>query len=158
VVALLSKIQDDRHAQFGRGYSSGEGQQRRCFTDVSDGIEGLFRIIRNDGRACDGEIFNIGNPDNDASIRELAEILVKKFDAHPLRPLFPPFAGMIEVESSSYYGPGGYQDVTFRKPSIRKARRMLKWSPCVPLEQSVSQTLDFFLREAAEHRPAEPRG
>src|SRR5262249_32716991 len=43
------------------------GAQRRCFTDVSDGVECLFRIIENPDGACDGEIINVGNPDNEAS-------------------------------------------------------------------------------------------
>ncbi len=123
------------------------GEQRRCFTDVKDGIECLFRIIENPGGACDGEIFNIGNPANEASIRELAEILREKFDRHPLRSKFPPFAGLQEIESNRYYG-RGYQDVAHRKPSIRKARKLLGWRPAIALRQSVEATLDFFLKEA----------
>jgi UDP-4-amino-4-deoxy-L-arabinose formyltransferase/UDP-glucuronic acid dehydrogenase (UDP-4-keto-hexauronic acid decarboxylating) len=125
------------------------GDQKRCFTDVSDGVEALYRIIENRDRVCDGQIINIGNPDNEVSIKELAEILVAKFQDHPLRSNFPPFAGFREVESRSYYG-AGYQDVQHRKPSIRNARRLLNWNPAVGLEQSVEQTLDFFLREAVE--------
>lgn len=122
------------------------GQQRRCFTDVKDGVECLFRIIENKGGVCDGQIFNIGNPDNEASIRELAEILVAKFDAHSLRSRFPPFVGMQEVESGEYYGEG-YQDVEHRKPSIKKAQKLLGWKPGIGIDQSVAETLDFFLQE-----------
>lgn len=123
------------------------GAQKRCFTDVSDGIECLYRIIENKDNCCDGQIVNIGNPKNEASIRELAEMLLAKFDAHPLRPIFPPFAGLREIESGSYYG-AGYQDVEHRRPSIRNARKLLNWTPTIELEQSIEQTLDFFLREA----------
>lgn len=126
------------------------GEQKRCFTDVRDGIECLFRIIENKDNRADGEIFNIGNPVNEASIRELAEILTAQFEEHPLRPLFPPPAGMIEVESGRYYGKGGYQDVIFRKPSIRNAEKKLKWHPEISLEESIRTTLDFFLKEAAD--------
>ncbi|MCB2173487.1 bifunctional UDP-4-amino-4-deoxy-L-arabinose formyltransferase/UDP-glucuronic acid oxidase ArnA [archaeon] len=123
------------------------GEQRRCFTDVSDGIECLYRIIENKGGCCDGQIVNIGNPNNEASIRELAQMLLTKFEAHPLRSMFPPFAGLREVESGSYYG-AGYQDVEHRRPSIRNARKLLNWTPTTGLEHSIEQTLDFFLREA----------
>ena len=127
------------------------GEQKRCFTDVSEGIECLFRIIENrDGRS-DGQIFNIGNPDNEASIRRMAEILVEKFEQHPLRSHFPPFAGMVETESRSYYGEG-YQDVQHRRPSIDNARRLLDWSPKIPLEQSIDETLDYFLRDYLDSR------
>lgn len=125
------------------------GEQKRCFTDVDEAIEALFRIIENKNGICDGKIINIGNPDNEASIRELAEILVRKFNEHPLRDKFPPFAGYKEVESGAYYGKG-YQDVQIRKPSIRNAKRYLDWTPVKDLEKSVEETLDFFLKQAVE--------
>lgn len=123
------------------------GNQKRCFTDVSDGVECLYRIIENKNGVCNGQIINIGNPDNEASIKELAEMLVAKFEQHPMRSKFPPFAGFQETESRSYYG-NGYQDVEHRRPSIRNAWRLLKWTPTVGIEQAVDRTLDFFLREA----------
>ncbi|MBU1138251.1 MAG: bifunctional UDP-4-amino-4-deoxy-L-arabinose formyltransferase/UDP-glucuronic acid oxidase ArnA [Proteobacteria bacterium] len=125
------------------------GYQKRCFTDVKDGIDCLYRIIENKNNVCDSGIFNIGNPYNEASIRSLAEILVDKFQKHPLADKFPPFAGMREVESRTFYGKG-YEDVNFRKPSIKKAERLLGWKPSVSLEQSVEETLDFFLKQAVD--------
>jgi UDP-4-amino-4-deoxy-L-arabinose formyltransferase/UDP-glucuronic acid dehydrogenase (UDP-4-keto-hexauronic acid decarboxylating) len=122
------------------------GAQKRCFTDVAEGIECLFRIVANEEGRCDGEIFNIGNPDNEASIRELAELLVDKFERHPLRGRFPPFAGIREIESAAHYGEG-YQDVTHRRPSIENAVRCLGWRPAIPLADSVERTLDWFLRD-----------
>jgi UDP-4-amino-4-deoxy-L-arabinose formyltransferase/UDP-glucuronic acid dehydrogenase (UDP-4-keto-hexauronic acid decarboxylating) len=122
------------------------GRQKRCFTDVTEGIECLFRIIENVDGKCDGQIFNIGNPINEASIKTLAETLVDKFQKHPLRDSFPPLAGIKEIESQSYYGEG-YQDVVHRRPSIRNAKKVLSWEPVIPFEDSVERTLDFFLRE-----------
>jgi len=127
------------------------GHQKRCFIDVEEAVECLYRIIENKGGVCDGQIINIGNPDNDVSIRQLAEMLVRQFERHPLRARFPPFAGFVELESGAYYG-AGYQDVQYRRPSIRNARRLLNWTPHIPLEQSVERTLDFFLKEAVNSR------
>ncbi|MFZ4832928.1 bifunctional UDP-4-amino-4-deoxy-L-arabinose formyltransferase/UDP-glucuronic acid oxidase ArnA [Rouxiella sp. Mn2063] len=121
------------------------GEQKRCFTDINDGIEALFRIIENRDGLCEGQIVNIGNPTNEASIRELAEMLLRSFEKHPLRDQFPPFAGFKMVESSSYYGKG-YQDVEHRTPSIKNAKRLLNWKPEVAMEKTVDDTLDFFLR------------
>jgi len=78
-------------------------------------------------------------------------MLIKTFEKHPLRSKFPPFAGVCEVESGSFYGVG-YQDVEHRKPSILNARKLLNWSPLVKLEQSVENTLDFFLNDAINSR------
>jgi UDP-4-amino-4-deoxy-L-arabinose formyltransferase/UDP-glucuronic acid dehydrogenase (UDP-4-keto-hexauronic acid decarboxylating) len=123
------------------------GSQKRCFTDVTDGIEALYRIIENKDDVCDGRIINIGNPNNELSIRELAEMLLAKFNQHPQRFRFPPFAGFREIESGSYYGTG-YQDVQYRRPSIKNAKKFLKWSPQIGMEQSVEKTLNFFLQES----------
>ncbi len=122
------------------------GKQKRCFTDVKDGVECLFRIIENKNDSCNGEIFNIGNPDNEFSMKELADMLKQKFDSHPLRSYFPPDGGIQDIEAHAYYG-SGYQDVQHRRPSIQQARRILRWEPKVPFEQSVSETLDFFLND-----------
>jgi UDP-4-amino-4-deoxy-L-arabinose formyltransferase/UDP-glucuronic acid dehydrogenase (UDP-4-keto-hexauronic acid decarboxylating) len=127
------------------------GAQKRCFTDVVDGIEALARIIENRDERCTGQIINIGNPDNEASIRQLGEELLRQFEAHPLRDNFPPFAGFREVESQSFYGKG-YQDVSHRKPSIDNARRLIDWQPTIALRETIGKTLDFFLREAMSEK------
>lgn len=123
------------------------GEQKRCFVDISEGIEALYRIIENENGVCDGQIVNIGNPVNEESIKSMAEMLVEKFDKHPQRSKFPPFAGYIVVESGSYYGKG-YQDVQHRVPSIKNAKRLLDWEPKITLDKSIETTLDFFLNEA----------
>lgn len=123
------------------------GEQKRCFTDIADGIEALARIIDNDNDVCNGQIINIGNPENEASIRQLGEELLRQFEAHPLRQNFPPFAGFRDVESKAFYGTG-YQDVAHRKPSIENAKRLLNWEPTVEMSETIGNTLDFFLREA----------
>lgn len=125
------------------------GAQKRCFTDINDGIEALFRIIENRDGLCDGQIVNIGNPTNEASIRELAEMLLESFNNHPLRDRFPPFAGFKDVESSSYYGKG-YQDVEHRTPSIKNAHRLLGWQPTIEMKQTIADTLDYFLRTTVQ--------
>jgi len=133
------------------------GEQKRCFTDVSEGVECLFRIIQNRNNCCEGQIINIGNPDNEASIKEMAELLVDQFENHPLRHHFPPFAGMKALESKAYYGTG-YQDVQHRRPSIANARRLLDWNPTIELKKSVEETLDFFLRDYVEQHQNENDG
>ncbi|MFC0227107.1 bifunctional UDP-4-amino-4-deoxy-L-arabinose formyltransferase/UDP-glucuronic acid oxidase ArnA [Serratia aquatilis] len=130
------------------------GAQKRCFTDINDGIEALYRIIENRDGVCNGQIINIGNPTNEASIRELAEMLLASFNEHPLRNNFPPFAGFKDVESSSYYGKG-YQDVEHRTPSIKNAHRLLDWQPTIAMQQTVADTLDYFLRTTVKEGSGE---
>ncbi|MBG80770.1 MAG: bifunctional UDP-glucuronic acid oxidase/UDP-4-amino-4-deoxy-L-arabinose formyltransferase [Phycisphaerae bacterium] len=130
------------------------GEQKRCFTEVAEGVDCLFRIIENEDERCDGRIINIGNPDNEHSIKELAEMLVEEFEAHPLRKHFPPFAGFKVIESRTYYGKG-YEDVQHRRPSIRNALRYVGWRPQVETRNSVARTLDWFLCDWAEKHGVE---
>jgi nucleoside-diphosphate-sugar epimerase len=124
------------------------GCQRRSFTDISDGIDCLMKILQNENGKADGGIFNIGNPANDLSVRELAEKLVEAVAAHPA---FGPRARetpIVEVSSGEYYG-DGYQDILTRVPSIRRARQLLGWEPRVGLDEAIRRTVDFYLSKRA---------
>jgi UDP-4-amino-4-deoxy-L-arabinose formyltransferase/UDP-glucuronic acid dehydrogenase (UDP-4-keto-hexauronic acid decarboxylating) len=120
------------------------GMQRRCFTYVDDGIACLTKIIENRGNVCDGQIFNIGNPKNEATIKELAHKLKELFAGHPASRQYKHLSEIIEVSSGEYYGEG-YQDIDFRVPSIRKAREIIGWEPKVDLDTALRKTIEYYL-------------
>ena len=122
------------------------GHQKRCFTHVDDGISALLAILANGNDVCKNEIINIGNPDNECSVRELAHLLKQLFMEHPAHRCDETYSEIIEIAAQTYYGKG-YQDIYTRKPSIEKARRLLGWSPQVGLEDSLRMTLYAFLEE-----------
>jgi UDP-4-amino-4-deoxy-L-arabinose formyltransferase/UDP-glucuronic acid dehydrogenase (UDP-4-keto-hexauronic acid decarboxylating) len=132
------------------------GMQRRCFTYVDDGISGLMKILENRNGCASGKIFNLGNPRNDCSIRDLARLLRDLYSRHPAaRGRKVP--GIVEVSSRQFYGEG-YQDIQTRTPSIARAKAFLGWSPKVELRDALERTLDAFLAENAspKRRPAAP--
>lgn len=122
------------------------GAQKRCFTYVEDGIDALMKIIENKGGVCDGEIFNIGNPANEYSVKELADKLVTMFEER--KAAIPSYREpRIEgVDSGSFYGKG-YQDIFTRKPSVEKAKRVLGWVPTTTMDEALKITMDAFLDE-----------
>jgi nucleoside-diphosphate-sugar epimerase len=122
------------------------GEQKRCFTWVEDGVDGLMRIIENPNGVCDGEIFNLGNPHNDCSIADLARKLAAIHDAH--RDTLPDFkpARIESVNAEGYFGKG-YQDMVARKPSIAKASGLLGWNPSTSLDEALVRTYDAFLED-----------
>lgn len=130
------------------------GFQKRCFTYIDDGIDCLMRIIENPKGICSGKIFNIGNPQNECSIRELAVKLKEMFRTHPDYQGNEERSKIIEVSHKAYYGEG-YQDIISRKPSIEKARSLLGWEPKVSLNDALRFTLDFFLEEIRKNRSKE---
>ena len=122
------------------------GHQKRCFTYVDDGISALMKILENKNDVCKNEIINIGNPDNECSVKELANILKNLFMRHPAHRNDKVYSDIVEASAEAYYGKG-YQDIYSRKPSIEKARKLLDWKPETGLEDALRMTLDSFLEE-----------
>jgi nucleoside-diphosphate-sugar epimerase len=120
------------------------GTQRRSFTYIDDGIDALTRIIENKDGAADSRIFNIGNPNNDMSIKELAETLIKLIRTYPAYAKMADAVKIVTVSSGDYYGKG-YQDIQTRVPSIRNAEQYLGWKPVTDLTLALRKTLDYHL-------------
>ncbi|HUO44973.1 MAG TPA: bifunctional UDP-4-keto-pentose/UDP-xylose synthase, partial [Burkholderiales bacterium] len=59
------------------------GRQKRAFTYIDDGINALMKIIDNPDRIASGKIYNIGNPRNNYSIRELAQMMLDLARRYP---------------------------------------------------------------------------
>lgn len=123
------------------------GHQKRCFLYIDDGISCLMKIIENKGARCDKEIFNIGNPDNNITIKELATRIKKMFQGHPLAKSkkLGQHIKITDVDEKIYYGEG-YQDVSFRVPSVRKAKSVLGWKPVIGLDRALEKTIDYYIR------------
>ena len=129
------------------------GNQRRSFTFIDDGIDCLMRIIENKGGSASSGIFNIGNPNNDLSVKELAEKLLALVKEYPDYRDKAESCKIIEVTSDTYYGKG-YQDMLNRVPSVKNARDRLGWEPRTGIDEALRKTLDFYLvqeREKIEH-------
>ena len=122
------------------------GMQRRSFTFVEDGIDCLMRIIENRDGCADRGIFNIGNPGNDLSVKELAEKLIALVKEYPAYRQRAEECQVVETTSDSYYGKG-YQDMLTRVPSIRNAGERLGWKPQTGIDEALRKTLDFYLIE-----------
>jgi len=116
------------------------GEQRRSFTWVGDGTDALITLIRNDSGKADGQIFNIGNPDNNASIRELAQIVVDVMKEIPEYAERAEKVRFVSVPAEDFYR-NGYDDMKNRVPSIARIKS-LGWSPKVGLREAVRATLE----------------
>jgi UDP-apiose/xylose synthase len=104
------------------------GRQRRSFVYVDEFIEALVRIVDRPA-ACQGQILNLGNDKNDASIRTLARAVVTAFRAQ--RPDGP--APRLRSQSAADFYGAGYDDSVVRIPSMTKANRLLDWRPTLRL-------------------------
>lgn len=122
------------------------GKQRRSFTYISDGIDALVKIIHNAGGKASGSIYNIGNPVNDLSVRELAEMMLKIAKQHPEYQASASKVELIDTSAAEYYGKG-YQDVKTRVPWIGNTMDELGWKPEVSVEVALAKIFDAYSHE-----------
>jgi dTDP-glucose 4,6-dehydratase len=108
----------------------GDGSQTRSLCYVDDLIRGLYLL------ATSGEHLpvNIGNPDHEVTMLELAQTVIKVtgstseivFEALPI------------------------DDPQIRRPDITRARQLLGWSPEIDLEEGLRRWLKALGREPVE--------
>ena len=124
------------------------GAQRRCITDIRDGVDALMRILHNEGGRADFRILNIGNPNNDCSIGELAQLLIDILAGFDRWKAIRRTAVIEKVSAQDYYG-DGYQDIYTRVPDITNARELLDWEPRYSLREALTYTVQHYVGTAS---------
>jgi UDP-apiose/xylose synthase len=142
------------------------GKARRCFTSVHDAIDFLFALFAagSSGSApvqdagsetavnvgsktapsVFSQAFNVGNPENEVSIAELAD---------KMRTIFAKVRGVDVstlpepqvVSGEEYYG-AGYDDSMRRMPSVTKAESLLGFKARIPLDVALEESLSWFVK------------
>jgi nucleoside-diphosphate-sugar epimerase len=119
------------------------GSQKRAFTYIDDGIDALMRIIENPGGVASGRIYNIGNPANNFSVRELAVMMLDLAKGYPEYRDNAAQVRLIDVSADKYYGKG-YQDVQNRVPHIANTMQELGWAPQVDMATALGRIFDSY--------------
>jgi UDP-glucose 4-epimerase len=109
---------------------NGPGTQRRAFGFVDDIAEGMLKVLFSERTT--NEVFNVGNPNEPISIKELARKVVKA-------------AG--QPESLIRQTPVGSEDrlperdIQERMPDIRKARETVGFEPRITLDEGIARII-----------------
>lgn len=119
------------------------GAQKRAFTYIDDGIAALMKIIANEGGVASGKIYNVGNPSNNYSVRELAMMMLELAKSYPEYRESAARVDLLEVTSADYYGKG-YQDVQNRVPRIDNTMQELGWAPKVAMKDALRHIFDAY--------------
>jgi UDP-apiose/xylose synthase len=119
------------------------GVSRRCYTYIDDAIECSYRIVENPGGVCDRQIFNIGSPQNEVSIRQMAEMM-REIYARKFRNPAVPLPRIVTVPGEEFYGEG-YDDSDRRIPDIAKARTLLRWEPKWGIRDILETTMRYYV-------------
>jgi len=116
------------------------GENRRCFTYIDDAIRGIMMVVENEKGIFDKSIVNVGNPNNEASMKQLAELMAKTYTELTGKPC----ASTIEtVDGEVFYGQG-YQDCDRRIPNISKLRAS-GWEPEISLDETIRRSMAYYL-------------
>jgi len=127
------------------------GGQKRAFTYIDDGISALMKIIENKDRVASGKIYNVGNPKNNYSVRELAEMMLELAKAYPEYRKNAGKVKLVKTSSGKYYGKG-YQDVQNRVPKIDNTMHDLGWKPKVDMKTALKRIFDAYRSQLDDAR------
>jgi UDP-glucuronate decarboxylase len=105
----------------------GDGKQTRSFCYVDDLANGLISLMTHGYSG----VVNLGNP-RELRIRDLASLVV----------------AMTGTRSTIAFRPLPVDDPPRRRPDISLARRVLGWTPKIPLEAGLKETIAHFMDEA----------
>ncbi|MDF1863083.1 MAG: bifunctional UDP-4-keto-pentose/UDP-xylose synthase [Verrucomicrobiales bacterium] len=119
------------------------GRSYRAYTHIDDAVECIVRILDNPGGVCSREIFNIGTPENETTIRQFAEQMKEVFDEEFRLP-GDPHPEIVQVSAEEFYGEG-YEDCDRRIPDVTKARGLLGWESKHDLRSVIYHTMKYFV-------------
>jgi UDP-glucose 4-epimerase len=114
----------------------GDGMQTRSFTDVTDVVDGLIRLV-GEPRAI-GEVFNIGNTE-EISMLDLATRIRAMADSSS-RIVLIPYEQAYEA---------GFEDMPRRVPALEKIAGLVGYRPSMDLERILTRVI-------AHERAAQP--
>jgi UDP-glucose 4-epimerase len=108
----------------------GDGQQTRCFTDVSDVVEAVYNLANLP--EAPGQVYNIGS-NQEVSINELAEQIIN---------LTGSSSSIHHVPYDEAYAPG-FEDMRRRVPSIKKINEMIGYQPRFSLNETLQRIITY---------------
>jgi len=129
------------------------GEAYRAYTYIDDAVDCIVRIIEDKNKNCDGQIFNIGQPANELTIKEMAHKMCDIFDAKFREEGDPPRPEIVNVTGAEFYGEG-YEDCDRRIPNIDKARKLLDWDPKYNIDEVITKTMEYFVTEYRKKQAA----
>jgi len=113
----------------------GDGEQRRCFTDIEDALDGLTSLVEHPDSP--GEIFNLGGnvETNEISIKNLA---------HKVKALTVSEAPIEFVPYDKAFAKGSYEDLNYRVPDLGKIQSFVGYEPKVSLDLTLRRIIEYF--------------
>jgi UDP-apiose/xylose synthase len=115
------------------------GTARRAFLHIDDATA-AFRAILDQPARAQNTIFNVGNPENELTMRELAQLMTDLFEELT----GTPSSSAVEVMSGEAFYGEGYEDGDREPPDISRMRA-IGWAPTRGLRDTVRDAMLYYL-------------
>jgi UDP-apiose/xylose synthase len=115
------------------------GLNMRTFTYIDDAVSGILAILRNP-EATNREIYNIGTPGNETTIKDFAILMKRSYENLSGK---KSKSKIISIGSEEFYGKG-YEDCDRRIPDVAKLSA-LGWSPKYDLPETVQRSIQYYV-------------
>jgi len=122
-------------------YLVDKGKNKRTFIYIKDAVDALGVIIKNK-KVFQNKIVNIGNPENEISIKNLAYLMRKIYKKNIPDEITPE---IISIPGEKYYG-NGYQDSERRIPTVDKLNSV-GWMPKKNLKETFTISMDYYIKK-----------
>ena len=115
------------------------GRVKRAFMHIAD-ANTAFQKILDHPEETRNEIYNVGNPANDLTIRELSALMLELYEELTGA---PPTSAVVDISGEDFYGPG-YEDSSRLPPDISKLRS-LGWAPRHDIRSTFRDAMAYYL-------------
>lgn len=112
----------------------GTGRAIRAFTHVKDMVNGIV-LTMNKGR--NGEVYNIGNPDNKINIKALAKSVIRIVESK---------SKIISTDPKKLYG-RLFEEANDKFPNASKAFKELGWRPKYDMDTIIQDAYEDYLEQ-----------
>lgn len=109
-----------------------KGDQTRTFCYISDAIIGFLKVLLSKDN---GQVYNVGNDNNEISVLSLATIIKKLFN------------GKVNIETVSYPKQYPQDEPKRRCPDLTKIRKNLGYVPSVELKEGLERVIVWYKEE-----------
>ncbi len=108
----------------------GDGQQSRCFTDVSDAVRCILALSQTP--EAEGRVVNVGS-DQEITIEALARRVIAMTGSRS-EVAFVPYDQVYDK---------GFEDMRRRVPDLDRLSALVGFRPCTPLEVTLQRVIEF---------------
>jgi UDP-apiose/xylose synthase len=122
------------------------GHVYRAFMHIDD-ANAAFQAILDHREETRNQIFNVGNPANNVTIREVSRIML---DLYEELTGAPAASEVVEMSGEEFYGVG-YEDSSRLPPDVSKLRA-LGWAPRHDIRATFRDAMKFYLEATSDRR------